>query len=66
MFLEFFKAGDLLIWPVIGLLIFVTVFVGVLVKVALIGRRSKVLSDLTALPLFDDERPLNSREVESR
>ena len=66
MFLDFLSRSDLLIWPIIGLVIFMAVFVGVLVQVAVSGRRPQVLADLTALPLSDDERPHDSREVESR
>ena len=67
MFLEFLAQGDLLVWPVIGLILFMTVFVGVLVQMALSGRRPDVLADITALPLEKDEQSLPSRgEVESR
>jgi len=67
MFLEFLAQEDLLVWPVLGLIIFFTVFVGVLVQVFLPGRRSETLTRLTALPLADDEQSLPSRvEVESR
>ena len=46
--------------------IFFTVFLGVVVRVVLSGRRPRALADLTALPLADDDRPHNRREVESR
>ncbi|MBZ0267419.1 CcoQ/FixQ family Cbb3-type cytochrome c oxidase assembly chaperone [bacterium] len=63
MFHDYLTRSDLLIWPLIGLAIFFTVFVGVLVRVILSGRRPRTLADLTALPLADDERPHNRREV---
>ena len=40
MFQEFYAKSDLLVWPLIGLLIFVVVFVGVLAYVFL-GLRDK-------------------------
>jgi len=66
MFHDYLSRSDLLIWPLVGLAIFFTVFVGVLVRVVLSGRRPRTLADLTALPLVDDDRPHNRREVESR
>ena len=66
MFLEFLRRSDLLVWPLVGLAIFLTVFVGVLVKVVLDGRRPRYLAELTALPLSDDEWSHVSREVEPR
>jgi hypothetical protein len=67
MFLEFLAQQDLLVWPVVGLVIFFTVFVAVLVRLALGGRRPGVLAEITALPLEDDERSFPSRpEDESR
>jgi hypothetical protein len=66
MFHEYLSRSDLLAWPLVGLGIFFTVFLGVLVRVILSGRRPRALADLTALPLADDDRPHNRREVESR
>ena len=67
MFLEFLAQQDLLVWPIVGLVIFFTVFVGVLVRLAVAGRRPGGLPEITALPLEDDERSLPSRpEDESR
>lgn len=66
MFHDYLSRSDLLVWPLVGLAIFFTVFLGVLVRVFLIGRRPGRLASLTALPLADDERPHNRREVEAR
>ena len=54
MFQEFFTRSDLLTWPLIGLLIFATLFVGVLAFVFLGLRDRDRIDDLAALPLAPD------------
>lgn len=54
MFQEFFAKSDLLVWPVIGLLIFVMIFVGVLAYVFLGLRDKDKIDHMASLP-FDSE-----------
>ncbi len=56
---------DLLIWPLVALGIFFTVFVGVLVYVALSWRRPGRLTELGRMPLQDDDRPHVSPHAEA-
>ena len=67
MFTEFLARGDLLVWPLVALAIFFTVFMGVLVQVLAGWRRPQTLSHVTRLPLASDdgEAPQGS-EDESR
>jgi hypothetical protein len=58
MFQEFFQArADLLIWPLIGLGIFVTSFLLVLAYVGLGLRDGHKRDEIAALPLADDSFP---------
>jgi hypothetical protein len=57
MFAEYLAGTDLLVWPLVALAIFFTVFVGVLVQVTVSWRRPGTLAELDRLPLQDDDRP---------
>ena len=54
MFQEFYAGSNLMIWPLIGLLIFVLLFVGVLAYVFLGLRDKEKVDEIAALPLADD------------
>ena len=54
MFQEFYAGNDLLIWPLIGLLIFVSVFMGVLAFTFFGLRDRSKLDKIAALPLETD------------
>lgn len=54
MFQQFYSGSDLMIWPLVGLLIFVTVFVGVLAFTVFGLRDRRKLEDIAALPLEPD------------
>ena len=54
MFQEFYANSNHLIWPLIGLLIFVAVFLGVLAFVFLGLRDKDKIDELAALPLESD------------
>ena len=54
MFQDYFAQSDHLIWPLIGLLIFVLLFVGVLAYVFLGLRDKDKVDEIAALPLADD------------
>ena len=54
MFQELYAKSDLLAWPVIGMLIFLTIFVGVLAYVFLGLRDREKIARIASLP-FDDE-----------
>ncbi|MCK9997188.1 MAG: CcoQ/FixQ family Cbb3-type cytochrome c oxidase assembly chaperone [Candidatus Krumholzibacteria bacterium] len=54
MFQDYFAQSDHLIWPVIGLLIFVLLFVGVLAYVFLGLRDKDKVNEIAALPLSED------------
>jgi hypothetical protein len=55
MFREFFSGSDLMVWPLIGLLIFATIFAGVLAFTFLGLRDRRKLDDIAALPLQPDD-----------
>jgi len=55
MFTEFLTQGNLLVWPLVALAIFFTVFLGVLMQVFLGWRRPRAPSDVTRLRLADDD-----------
>ncbi len=58
MFQEFFQArAGLLIWPLLGLGIFVTSFIFVLAYVAIGLRDGRKRDELAALPLAEDTAP---------
>ncbi len=56
---EWFANSNLLMWPMIGLLIFFLVFLIVIVRVLAITNRDKnSLNRIASLPLVDDDAPL--------
>jgi hypothetical protein len=54
MFQEYFANSTLLIWPLVGLIIFVTVFAGVLAYVFFGLRDKDKIDRIAALPLEPD------------
>lgn len=54
MFQEFFAKSDLLTWPLVGLMIFVAIFVGVVAFVVFGLRDRRKIDEVSALPLADD------------
>jgi hypothetical protein len=64
MYQEFYADSNLLVWPLIGLLIFVAVFAGVLAWVFFGLRDSGKLEEIAALPLEDDDA--NDSRTEGR
>ncbi len=65
MFQEYFSGSDHLIWPLLGLLIFVVIFIGVLAYVFLGLRDKDKLRDIASLPLADDDAPLTTANPEN-
>jgi len=55
MFQEFFARSDLLAWPVVGLIIFLSLFCGVVAFVWLGLRDGKKIDEVSALPLERDD-----------
>ncbi len=56
MFQNYFAQSDLLIWPLIGLIIFLASFVGVVLYVGIGLRDRKKREHLSRLPLQTDSR----------
>ncbi|HPF70339.1 MAG TPA: hypothetical protein PLQ13_06700 [Candidatus Krumholzibacteria bacterium] len=54
MFQEFYARSEMLVWPLIGLLIFLSVFAGVLAYTFFGLRDKRKLEDIAALPLEAD------------
>jgi cbb3-type cytochrome oxidase subunit 3 len=54
MYQEFYAKSEHLIWPLVGLVIFVLMFVGVLAYVFLGLRDKDKVAEIAALPLADD------------
>ena len=54
MFQEFFARSDMLVWPLVGLLIFLAIFAGVLAYTFFGLRDRKKIDEIAALPLADD------------
>ena len=54
MFQEYFADSEHLIWPLVGLVIFVMLFVGVLAYVFFGLRDKDKVDEIAALPLFED------------
>ena len=54
MFQEFYAQNDHLIWPLVGLLIFMLLFVGVLAYVFFGLRDKDKVDEIAALPLAED------------
>ena len=55
MFHEFYARSELLIWPLIGLIIFLAVFAGVLAFVFFGLRDKDKMDEIAALPLEPDQ-----------
>lgn len=51
MYQDFFARSDHLIWPLLGLIIFVSIFIGVLAYVFLGLRDREKIDEIAALPL---------------
>ena len=51
MYQDFFSRSDHLIWPLLGLIIFVSIFIGVLAYVFLGLRDREKIAEIAALPL---------------
>jgi len=70
MFQEYFADSEHLIWPLVGLVIFVLLFVGVLAYVFLGLRDKDKVDEIAALPLFEDSatdnRPNVSNQADGR
>jgi len=54
MFQDYFSGSDHLIWPLIGLVIFVTLFIGVLAYVFLGLRDKDKVDEMAALPFVPE------------
>jgi cbb3-type cytochrome oxidase subunit 3 len=65
-FQEFYANSNHLIWPLIGLLIFMAVFVGVLAFVFLGLRDKKKIDEIAALPLEPDTPDTAEDRTEGR
>ena len=61
MFQQFYAGSDLLIWPLIGLGIFLVSFIAVIVYVLFFMRRGPELDRIASLPLDDDDDLPTSR-----
>ena len=66
MFQDYFAQSDHLIWPLIGLMIFVLLFVGVLAYVFLGLRDKEKVDEIAALPLEEDSATDNRMDVSSQ
>jgi cbb3-type cytochrome oxidase subunit 3 len=66
MFQEFFARSDMLVWPLIGLLIFLSVFAGVLAYTFFGLRDKNKLADIAAMPLEDDHESASPAEGRAR
>ncbi len=60
---EYYTQSDLLNWPVAGLFIFTTIFIGVLAYVFLGLRDKNKINEISALPL---ELDTGEEEIEGR
>ena len=54
MYQEFYDKSDLLVWPLVGLLIFVAIFAGVLAY-TFFGLKDRKIKEIAALPLENDD-----------
>ena len=54
MYQEFYAKSDMLVWPLVGLLIFVAVFAGVLAY-TFFGLKDRKIEEIAALPLENDD-----------
>ena len=54
MYQEFFARSEMLVWPLVGLMIFVSIFAGVLAYVFFGLRDKDKVAEIAALPLAQD------------
>ena len=54
MYQEFYAQSDMLVWPLVGLLIFVAIFAGVLAY-TFFGLKDRKIEEIAALPLEKDD-----------
>jgi hypothetical protein len=67
MYQQFYQGSSLLIWPLVGLLLFVASFAAVLVYVIVGLRDRRSLEHLAGLPLDSgDERPATTGDAEGK
>lgn len=66
MFQEFYARSEHLIWPLIGLIIFVAVFVGVLAFTFLGLRDKDKIDRIAAMPLDDTEDQVSTGHTNGR
>ena len=66
MFQDYFANSDQLIWPLVGLLIFVLFFVGVLAYVFLGLRDKEKVDRMAALPFAEDSETDNRLNIPSK
>jgi hypothetical protein len=57
MFQQFYSRSELMTWPVVGLIIFMTAFIAVLLIVFIGMRNSRTVDHMANLPLEDDAAP---------
>jgi hypothetical protein len=65
MFQEFFSRSTLLVWPLVGLLLSVTFFVGVLAFVFLGLRDRTRVSELASMPLDAEETVVGQAGIQA-
>jgi hypothetical protein len=63
MYQEFYQGSNLLIWPLVGLGIFLLSFIGVLMYVSVFLRDKGKLNHLASLPLENDQAGSSLKEV---
>jgi hypothetical protein len=66
MYQQFYQSSSLLIWPLVGLLLFVASFAAVLFYVIVGLRDRRSLDHLAGLPLDSDERPATTGDAEGK
>ena len=66
MFQEFYARSEHLIWPLVGLIIFVVIFVGVLAFTFLGLRDRKKIDEIAAMPLDDTSTPDHTDGTDGR
>jgi cbb3-type cytochrome oxidase subunit 3 len=64
MFQDFFARSEMLVWPLVGLLIFIAIFAGVLAYTFFGLRDRGKIDEIAALPLADDYE--NDGQAEGR
>ena len=66
MFQEFYARSDLLVWPLVGLFIFISVFAGVLAFTFFGLRDKEKMDQIAALPLEPDHEADSPAEGRAR